>query len=51
MAEPCQLCEPAPHENCKGYTQVTIMEPRTRQEADVWVCMEHYNAVEEAVGL
>lgn len=45
----CQLCEPAPHQNCEGYTSVWIEDPMHGAEAEVRVCMEHYEAIEEVL--
>lgn len=49
MSDTCQLCEPAPHANCEAYTAVTISDPMDGSEGEVWVCMEHYEAIEEVL--
>lgn len=45
----CELCEPAPHENCEVYTQVHIEDPAYGTSGTVDVCLEHYEAIEEAI--
>lgn len=45
----CQLCEPAPHENCEVYTMVTIEDPAMQTEAHFDVCLEHYEAIQEGM--
>lgn len=45
MTDGCLMCDPAPHENCEVYTQLTILDPSTGKEKYVNVCLEHYEAV------
>ncbi len=50
MSDTCQLCEPAPHPNCEGYTPVYIEDPmKTSDAKEFRVCMEHYEAIEEVL--
>jgi len=49
MSDRCQLCESAPHPNCDAYTSVTISDPMDGSEAEVWVCLDHYEAIEEVI--
>jgi len=45
----CDFCEPEPHENCDAYTEITVVDPlRENEPAErpAWVCMEHFNVVQ-----
>lgn len=48
-ADRCQMCEPAPHANCDKYTSVWVEDSMTGSGAEVQVCMEHYEAIEEVL--
>lgn len=50
----CDFCEPAPHENCEAYTQISVADPgdvmneplgSDAPERSAWVCIEHHNVV------
>ena len=45
-SEGCQLCEPAPHENCEVWSQLVVVDPVTGDRSAVDVCLEHYEAME-----
>ena len=45
----CLLCEAAPHERCESYTQVVVEDPMDGSDASIWVCLEHYEVIEDAL--
>lgn len=46
----CDLCGPSPHENGEKHTEVWIEIPGVVvEEGMVDVCLEHYEAIQEAV--